>query len=424
MLSAIPVGKRRFHLFLSHAHVDKDRADLLYAWLSNVAAIPVWYDAVNMPPGATIAEQLPEAISNSRAMLLLLSKESVERGWVQQEYHAAINHQTLHRAFRIIPVRLDDVNPPGFLQNYSYVDLPVSGLNIATAAGILRGLYQPATAFDPKGGRSVYVSRGWYRDDSPLAEQICSALEDTGLQLVGDSQDQPSWVEKRVVGLIEGCGAYTAVLPYRPHAPNRTSKYILREWELAASHDLPCLVVADPRIDIDKAGLRLPGLVDLATLNGRAESTALNAAAASLSDDWRSPEHNPYAFYIADFDVDNFQIRQVVKEIFESVTGIPCVLGEYVEGEVVQREILNTIAGSAVVLADISAGKPNVYIEIGAARASNVPLFLLRQGPPGRPAFMLRDLQVWDYQETPDLLGRVLRIAYPYRRSLLTPHHL
>ena len=71
------VGKRRFHAFLSHAHVDKDQADTLFHLLSDVANIPVWYDSVNLPPGATIADNLFEAIQNSRAVIILLSRQSI-----------------------------------------------------------------------------------------------------------------------------------------------------------------------------------------------------------------------------------------------------------------------------------------------------------------------------------------------------------
>jgi hypothetical protein len=74
---------------------------------------------------------------------------------------------------------------------------------------------------------------------------------------------------------------------------------------------------------------------------------------------------------------------------------------------------------AALVLADISKNAANVYVELGATRAANVPVAILRQGPPGRPVFMLRDQQVWDYSTDADFLGRVVRIIYPYRRSLL-----
>jgi hypothetical protein len=419
-MGGIPVGKRRFHAFLSHAHVDSGRADRLVAWLRDVAAVPVWYDAVNMPPGATIAEVLPDAIENSRSLILLLSQESVSRGWVQHEYGAAINHQTQHRAFRIIPVRLDDVSPPGFLQNYSYVTLGGEGLDPQSAAGILKGLYQPATSIDPINGRNVYVSRGWHLDDAKLADVVCLALEDAGLQLIGDAEDQLSWVEGRVSSIIEGCGAFAAISPYRPTSSHKTSKYILREWELAAARDLPCLVVADPRVELPPDIAGRAGFIKLAEEEA-ADAASLAEAAAALAEDWRTPVRSPYAFYATDFDAEGQPLRHAVKELVEAVTTLPCVLGEYVKGEVVQREILRAVSRATLVLADISGNGPNVYIEVGAARAADVPVFLLRQGPKGRPAFMLRDQQVWDYSTDSDLLGRVTRIAYPYRRTLLSP---
>ena len=68
-----PVGKRQFHAFLSHAHVDQDRADELVRWLHDIAGVPVWYDQTHLPPGATIAQALPRAIEDSRSLIVLLS---------------------------------------------------------------------------------------------------------------------------------------------------------------------------------------------------------------------------------------------------------------------------------------------------------------------------------------------------------------
>lgn len=418
-MSDTPVGKRRFHAFLSHAHVDKNQADHLYNWLHNVAGMPIWYDAFNMPPGATIAQALPEAIENSRSAILLLSNRSVSRGWVEEEFNAAINHRTRFRAFRIIPVRLDDVSPPGFLQNYSNISLGTSGIDMESAANILKGLYQPTTTVDPVNGRNTYVSRGWHVSDAPLANAVCAALSDAGLQLIGDAEDQPSWVEDRVAGAIEGCGAFAAILPHRLHSPCKTSKYVLREWELAATRGLPCLVVADPRVDPPSEAAGWPGLVQLTDASDL-ESHQIAERAVALAEDWRTPARFPYVFYATDFEVEDKSMRRIVEELVEAVTTLPCVLGEYLKGDVVQREILRSVTKSALVLADISKNAANVYVELGAARAANVPIAILRQGPPGRPVFMLRDQQVWDYSTDADLLGRVVRIIYPYRRSLLT----
>jgi len=47
------IGKRPYHAFLSHAHVNTAQADSLYDFLVQVTGIPVWYDAVDLPSGAS-----------------------------------------------------------------------------------------------------------------------------------------------------------------------------------------------------------------------------------------------------------------------------------------------------------------------------------------------------------------------------------
>jgi hypothetical protein len=417
-VGSTPVARRPFHAFLSHAHVDKVQADVLFEWLRDIVGVPIWYDGVNLPVGATIAQALPEAIENSRAMILFLSSASVTRGWVQQEYNAALNHQTQNPAFRIVPVRIDDVSPPGFLQNYSHLTLNENGLDAVAAAGLLKALYQPMRTIDHTNGRNVYMSRGWHPSDAPLAGAICSKLADAGLQLIGDAEDQSSWIEERIAGIMDGCGAFAAVLPHRPTAEHQTSKYILREWGLAAARNLPCLVVRDVRVELPPEAAAWPGLIDIAVDEQGVDNTFAEYASA-FADDWQPPARSPYVFYAADFSDETKSLRGQVKQLVEAVTAMPCIQGEYVTGNVVQREILRSVAGASLVLADISGEGPNVYVELGAARGADVPVAILRRGAPGRPVFMLRDQQVWDYSKDADLLGRVARIVYPHRRSLI-----
>jgi hypothetical protein len=74
------------------------------------------------------------------------------------------------------------------------------------------------------------------------------------------------------------------------------------------------------------------------------------------------------------------------------------------------------VSSAAMVVADITRDSLNVYIEIGAALAAGVPVALLREGPLGRPAFMLRDQQVYDYATEAELVARAVRITYRCRR--------
>lgn len=408
------VAKREYHAFLSHAHVDQKKVDNLYRFLFEIANIPVWYDAVDLPPGSTIADSLFHAIENSRAAIILLSRQSVARGWVQQEYRAAINHQTQYPGFRIIPLRFDDVEPPDFLQNYSNLLIEGGELDSRTAAHILKALYQPPRAMgNPAQKRHTYISRGWQSPDFELAEQVSAALSHVGLRLVGDAPDQSSWVEGRINRILDSCGAFAAVLPYRPTAPHKTSSYVLREWELALEHELPCLVVPHPDVNLSEELAERRGLV-----KSTVETDLLHDYAVGLSEEWRVPRQEPYVFFAADFGLKGKELRTLVKECIEAATGLPCRIGEYVQGTPVQTEIFRMVTNSSVLVADMSGDSPNVYIEIGAARGAGIPVALLRRGGPSRPTFMLRDHEVYDYATDAEALGRAVRVTYPYRRFL------
>jgi hypothetical protein len=144
--------------------------------------------------------------------------------------------------------------------------------------------------------------------------------------------------------------------------------------------------------------------------------------AEDLAEEWATPRRVPYFFYATDFG--NRELHRRVAQTVEAVTGVSCRKGEYVSWSAkagsVQRDILRAAAAASMVLADITGESSNVYIETGAALAAGVPVALLRKGPPGRPSFMLRDQQVYDYATDAELIGRAVRVTYPYRRFLRT----
>ncbi len=122
-MNAKPTHKRDFQAFLSHAHADKAIVDRLYAWLKDTAGIPVWYDAANLPTGTMIGTYLSEAITDCRSLIIVLSKASVQSGWVKEEYNAALGQRTQFPDFRIIPIRVEECEEPGFLQTTKWLDI-------------------------------------------------------------------------------------------------------------------------------------------------------------------------------------------------------------------------------------------------------------------------------------------------------------
>jgi hypothetical protein len=178
---------------------------------------------------------------------------------------------------------------------------------------------------------------------------------------------------------------------------------------------LPCLVIPHPGVELPEEMAGWPGLVAAAD-----DASQLLYYAMNFAEEWRAPRTEAYFFHATDFDAGARALRTLIKEAVEAATALPCRIGEYVEGASVQKEILRIVKNASMVLADISGDSPNVYIEVGAARAASVPVALLRRGAPGRPTFMLRDQQVWDYAEDAELIARAVRVSYPYRRLLLT----
>jgi hypothetical protein len=178
---------------------------------------------------------------------------------------------------------------------------------------------------------------------------------------------------------------------------------------------LPCLVIPHPKVNLPNELEERTGFVAPTD-----DAELLFNYAINLSDEWSTPHREPYVFYATDFGTEGKGLRTLVKESIEAVTGLACRIGEYVEGSPVQREILRIAANASLLLGDISGDSPNVYVEIGAAREAGIPVVLLRRGLPGRPAFMLRDLQVYDYTTDAESIARAIRVSYPYRRFLET----
>ena len=73
----------------------------------------------------------------------------------------------------------------------------------------------------------------------------------------------------------------------------------------------------------------------------------------------------------------------------------------------------------SMIVVDISEDNLNTCIEAGIARGAGTRMHLVAHGPPRRPPFMFRDLQVWHYDNDVEFLGLMHRILYPYRRRVL-----
>ncbi len=418
-MSAQP-GRYLFHMFLSHAHANKEVVDQIYNWMTGVAEIPVWYDSYNLPPTAKISTGLSKAISQCRGMMVVLSKASIQSGWVEDEYSGAIIQRNQDKQFRILPILIEDCEIPSFLPNTKYIDMLGGELSFKSASEIIAGLYYDDNALLLGNIRDVYVSRSWRQEEAGyrLADYVCHILDKAGFRLVGDSEDQKVYDPERVRKLIASCGGHVAIVPDR--GGGKTSKYIFPEIEMAQSMGLPCLVVSEPAVNLPEP---LAGSVIRISVDefkaGQIGSIALQRGIDDLKEEWIKPFQEPYIFYATDLDASYKSRKQTIKQAIQSITAVECKIGDEIRSSNVRETIAKQISQATLVIADITEDNINSCIEAGMAVGANRPLALIGKGSRHRPPFMLSNFQMYPYESDLEMLGIIHKIVFPYRRRII-----
>jgi TIR domain len=417
----LPLHKRDFDLFLSHAHKDREFVLTLDKWLTEKAGLSVWYDARELGGGALIATDLQKAIERCRGVLLVASEESLNQGWVKSEYNSAIDERSNHEGFRVVTLRLKNASVQNLIRGTSWIDVPDECLDANTALAILNALYPGERRPNPATARDVYISCSWQEDDNASSLAVCRMLVEQGLRLVGDAKDQKGFGEgDRVERIIASCGAFVCIIPYRNSecavAGEKPYKYFLSEIDSAAQCGLPSLIIADPRVrrkdGLDQDWLRME--------TGATECPdTIASALKSLWHEWREPPGPHYIFCALDLDSEGAKAKGPIRHLLERVTGMPTIVGNEIHEEPLQTAIIKKVCNAFVVLADITDDNLNTCIEAGMGLAARTNVELITRGEPRRPPFMLRALQMPNYQNELEQIGIVHKIIRPYRRRII-----
>lgn len=121
----MPDRKRHLKVFLCHASGDTEKVRPLYMYLVR-RGVDVWFDAEKLLPGQNWPLEIQKAIEESDAIIICLSKESVDKdGFVQKEIRFALDRAKDMPEGRIfiIPVRLEECEIPRSLSDYQWVNL-------------------------------------------------------------------------------------------------------------------------------------------------------------------------------------------------------------------------------------------------------------------------------------------------------------
>ncbi len=115
----------RLRVFLCHCSSDKPVVRNLYHRLQADGYDP-WLDQENLLPGQNWRTEIPLAVQNSHAVVVLLSGKSINKeGYLQKEINEALSvaEEKPEGTIFIIPVRLEDVKVPRRLENWQWADL-------------------------------------------------------------------------------------------------------------------------------------------------------------------------------------------------------------------------------------------------------------------------------------------------------------
>ena len=105
--------QEEFDLFLSHASLDKEWV-LELAKQLEARGLRVFVDSAEIAVGDNFVLRLSNGLERSRYMVLVLSKYTEGRPWVQQEWTSFMaGHGPLGR---LLPVKIDAVELPAILQ--------------------------------------------------------------------------------------------------------------------------------------------------------------------------------------------------------------------------------------------------------------------------------------------------------------------
>jgi hypothetical protein len=118
-------------IFISYSHADSEFVDILAAHLVKPKA-RVWVDRWELNVGDSLIDRIQNAIQTAAALIVVLSKASVESEWCKKEFSAGLLRELEERRVVVLPALKETCDIPIFLRGKMYADFRSnfdSGLN-------------------------------------------------------------------------------------------------------------------------------------------------------------------------------------------------------------------------------------------------------------------------------------------------------
>ena len=108
-------------IFISYSHQDSAFVERLAFQLVQ-KKINVWVDRWELNVGDSLITRIQDAITGASALLVVLSKASVNSAWVQKVVNSGLLRELEERRVIVLPVLIEDCEIPVFLREKVYAD--------------------------------------------------------------------------------------------------------------------------------------------------------------------------------------------------------------------------------------------------------------------------------------------------------------
>lgn len=108
-------------IFISYSQKDKTFVDKLARNLAD-RRHHIWMDRWELNVGDSLTQKIQEALTDSSAMLLILSNNSVGSEWCKREFSAALVRELEEKRVVVMPCVIDDCPIPLFIRDKLYAD--------------------------------------------------------------------------------------------------------------------------------------------------------------------------------------------------------------------------------------------------------------------------------------------------------------
>lgn len=108
-------------IFISYSHEDKVFVDMLARNLV-FARHNVWIDRWELGVGDSLTNKIQDVLTSSNAILVVLSKSSVDSAWCKRELTAGLVRELEERRTIVMPCVIDDCVIPLFLRDKLYAN--------------------------------------------------------------------------------------------------------------------------------------------------------------------------------------------------------------------------------------------------------------------------------------------------------------